>query len=137
MKSLRVCGGEPDVEVWRMDIGGMVKPGFERVQAAFAENLASRGEVGAACAAVVDNELVVDLWGGMADPDTGRQWQEDTIVNVFSTTKGVASMAVLHAAAHGLFGFDDAVADHWPEFAAGGKDAVTCLLYTSPSPRDS
>lgn len=108
-----------------MHIDGMVKPGFERVRAVFEENFVSRGEVGAACAAVVDNELVVDLWGGQADPKTNRPWEADTIVNVFSTTKGMASMAVLHAASHGLFGFDDLVADHWPEFAAGGKGAVT------------
>ena len=78
-----------------------------------------------ACAAVLDNQLVVDLWGGTADPKTGRAWEKDTIVNVFSTTKGMASMAVLHAASHGLFAFDDRVADHWPEFAAGGKEAIT------------
>lgn len=103
----------------------MVQPGFEKVREVFAENFASRGEVGAACAAVVDNELVVDLWGGHADPATNRAWERDTIVNVYSTTKGVASMAVLHAASHGLFAFDDAVAEHWPEFAAGGKESVT------------
>ena len=108
-----------------MDVGGMVKPGFERVQEVFEENFASRGEVGAACAAVVGNELVVDLWGGQADPKTNRLWESDTIVNVFSTTKGMASMAVLHAASRGLFGFDDLVADHWPEFAVEGKEEVT------------
>lgn len=108
-----------------MNIDGMVKRGFERVRAVFEENFVSRGEVGAACAAVVDNELVVDLWGGQADPKNNRPWESDTIVNVFSTTKGMASMAVLHAASQGLFGFDDLVADHWPEFAAGGKAAVT------------
>ncbi len=73
--------------------------------------VASRGEVGAACSAVVDNELVVDLWGGYADPKTKRAWESDTIVNVFSTTEGMSSMAVLHAASCGLFGFDDLVAD--------------------------
>ncbi len=108
-----------------MDIGGTVKPGFERVRSVFEENFASRGEVGAACAAVIDNELVVDLWGGQADPATNRTWASDTIVNVFSTTKGMASMAVLHAASVGLFNFDDRVAEHWPEFAQGGKEAVT------------
>lgn len=108
-----------------MEIGGTVKPGFESVRAAFEENFASRGEVGAACAAVVDNELVVDLWGGQADPATGRAWASDTIVNVFSTTKGVASMAMLHAASVGLFDFDDRVAEHWPEFAQGGKEDST------------
>lgn len=108
-----------------MEIGGTVKPGFESVRSAFEENFASRNEVGAACAAVVDNELVVDLWGGYADPATNRAWTSDTIVNVYSTTKGVASMAVLHAASVGLFDFDDRVAEHWPEFAQGGKEAVT------------
>jgi len=108
-----------------MDIGGFVEPGFEQVREIFAENFERRGEVGAACAAVIDNRLVVDLWGGQADPKTGRSWEQDTIVNVFSTTKGMASMAILHAASHGLFGFEDRVAEHWPEFAAGGKEAVT------------
>ena len=108
-----------------MEINGTVKPGFERVRAAFEQNFANGDEVGAACAAVVDNELVVDLWGGDADPGAGRPWEPDTVVNVFSTTKGVASMAMLHAASVGLFAFDDRVADHWPEFAQGGKDSVT------------
>jgi len=108
-----------------MDIGGFVKPGFERVRSVFEENFAHRGEVGAACSAVVDNEVVVDLWGGQSNPATNRTWKADTIVNVFSTTKGMASMAILHAASAGLFAFDDRVVDHWPEFAAGGKERVT------------
>ena len=108
-----------------MQVEGTVAPGFEHVREVFEDNFASRGEVGAACAAVIDNELVVDLWGGTANAKTGTPWAQDTIVNVFSTTKGMASMAVLHAASSGLFSFDDRVADHWPEFAAGGKEAVT------------
>ncbi len=71
-----------------MAIDGVVKAGFEAVRSAFEENFATRGEVGAACAVVVDNELVVDLWGGQADPKNDRAWASDTIVNVFSTTKG-------------------------------------------------
>ncbi len=108
-----------------MAIGGTVEPGFERVRAVFEQNFVERDEVGAACAAVVDNQLVVNLWGGSADPDTGRPWESDTVVNVFSTTKGMASMAILHAASHGLFAFDDPVAKHWPEFAAKRKHEVT------------
>ncbi len=104
---------------------GMVKPGFELVRAEFERNFAERGDVGAACAVVVDGQLVVDLWGGSADPKKDRPWTADTIVNVFSTTKGVATMAALHAASNGLFSFDDRVADHWPEFAANGKGDVT------------
>ena len=55
-----------------MTVNGTVKPGFERVRAAFEQNFSSGAEIGAACAAVVDNELVVDLWGGEADPATNR-----------------------------------------------------------------
>ena len=108
-----------------MTIHGTVAPGFETVRETFERNFASGAEVGAACAAVVDGELVVDLWGGYAEPRTKRLWERDTIVNVFSTTKGVASMAILHAASHGLFGLDDLVADHWPDFAENGKADIT------------
>ena len=108
-----------------MVVHGRVASGFEQVRRVFEQNFANGGEVGAACAAVVDNEVVVDLWGGDAEPRTGRTWDEDTIVNVFSTTKGVASIAMLHATSHGLFNFDDLVADHWPEFAANGKADIT------------
>ena len=108
-----------------MGIHGTVAPGFEKVRDVFQRNFDEGIEVGAACSAVVDNELVVDLWGGHAEPRTEREWDADTIVNVFSTTKGVASIAVLHAASHGLFSFDDPVSEHWPEFAANGKSNVT------------
>lgn len=108
-----------------MGIDGTVAPGFERVRDVFERNFAGGIEVGAACSAVINNELVVDLWGGYAEPKTERDWQHDTIVNVFSTTKGVASIAMLHAASHGLFHFDDRVSDHWPEFAANGKANIT------------
>jgi CubicO group peptidase (beta-lactamase class C family) len=108
-----------------MDIGGTVDPGFEQVREVFERSLAEGNEIGAACAAVVDNKLVVDLWAGLADPKTKQRWESDTVVNVFSTTKGMASMAILHAASKGRFGFEDRVVEHWPEFAAGGKEDVT------------
>ncbi len=108
-----------------MAIHGTVASGYERVRDVFEQNFREGREVGAACAAVVDNTIVVDLWGGDAEPRTARRWERDTLVNVFSTTKGVASIAILHAASHGLFNFDDRVSDHWPEFAANGKVDIT------------
>jgi hypothetical protein len=56
-----------------------------------------RNELGAAVAVVVENQLVVDLWGGTANPKTRQPWLEDTMVNMFSVTKGVAALAVAHA----------------------------------------
>ena len=69
-------------------VHGDVSPAYEAVRDAFAENFRSRGEVGAAVAVVIDSQVVVDLWGGSANPRQGRPWQRDTLVNLFSTTTG-------------------------------------------------
>jgi len=106
-------------------IDGRVAPGFESVRQVFEENFRSRNEVGAAVAVVVGNELVVDLWGGMANPEEGRLWREDTLVNMFSTTKGMSALAVAHAHSRRLFDYDEKVSVYWPEFAVGGKEDIT------------
>ncbi len=105
--------------------GGRVASGFESVREVFEENFRSRGEIGAAVAVVVGNELVVDLWGGMANPKEDRPWREDTLVNMFSTTKGMSALAVAHAHSRGLFDYDEKVATYWPEFAVNGKEDIT------------
>ena len=67
----------------------------------------------------------MDLWGGFRNGITQAAWEKDTLVTVFSTTKGIASLAVAVAASRGLLSYDAKVADYWPEFAQGGKDAIT------------
>ena len=106
-------------------IHGSVAPGFEKVREEFIRNFSERGELGAACAVYQHGRKVVDLWGGYRDHETKAPWQRETMVLVFSTTKGLASMAVAHAHAHGLFDYDDTVAHHWPAFAQNGKSAIT------------
>jgi CubicO group peptidase (beta-lactamase class C family) len=77
-------------------------------------------------AITVDGEMVVDLWGGTANRDAGESmpWEADTIINVWSTTKTVAALAMLMLADRGEIDLYAPVATYWPEFAAGGKDAV-------------
>jgi CubicO group peptidase (beta-lactamase class C family) len=104
---------------------GHVSPGFESVREAFAENFARRRELGAACAAYVDGEQVVDLWGGVRRADTGEPWQRDTMVIVYSATKGLAAMTLAIAHSRGWLDYDERVAAYWPEFAQHGKDRVT------------
>ncbi|HVR80079.1 MAG TPA: serine hydrolase domain-containing protein [Acidimicrobiia bacterium] len=108
-----------------VDICGRLASGYELVREAFAENFRSRGEVGAAVAVVVGNELVVDLWGGMANPRQNRPWAEDTLVTMFSTTKGMSGLATAHAHSRGLFDYDEKVSTYWPEFAQNGKEEIT------------
>jgi CubicO group peptidase (beta-lactamase class C family) len=106
-------------------VNGDVDEGYGKVADAFRGNLSSGQEVGAAVAVYRDGRKVVDLWGGFRDGFTRTPWEQDTIVNVFSTTKGVASLAVAVAASRGLIDYDAKVADYWPEFAQAGKGAVT------------
>jgi len=109
----------------RTDIQGTVARGFEPVRDVFRDNFTLRREIGAACAVYLRGEKVVDLWGGSRDEATGEPWEKDTLVLVFSTTKGMAATAVAVAHARGLFDYDDPVAKYWPEFAQQGKGAIT------------
>lgn len=104
---------------------GYVAPGFEKVKTVFEENFKKRKELGASCCVYHKGKKVVDLWGGIRDIETGEPWEEDTISIVFSTTKGVSSMAVAHAHSKGLFDYDDSVSKYWPEFAANGKENIS------------
>ena len=97
---------------------------FEAVKEAFAENLASGGEVGAPVAVMVDGKMVVDLWGGYADAARTRPWERDTIVNVYSTTKGMTALCAHRLVDQGLLDVDAPVAQYWPEFAQAGKEAL-------------
>jgi CubicO group peptidase (beta-lactamase class C family) len=103
----------------------VVAPGFEEVASEFAHNFEGRGELGAAVSVFWRGELVVDLWGGFRDPACSLPWQEDTLVMLFSMTKGIAAVALAMAHARGWLDYDAPVARYWPEFAAADKDALT------------
>ncbi|MFO7963843.1 MAG: serine hydrolase domain-containing protein [Desulfobacterales bacterium] len=109
-----------------MDIAieGFVAPGFERVKEAFAANWEGY-EVGASCAVVHKGKWVVDLWGGYRQRDLQKPWQKDTLVNVYSTTKGMAALTIAILVDEGRLDYDDRVVDYWPEFGANGKEKVT------------
>lgn len=107
-----------------MEVHGTMKPGFEGVGEAFKANFADGFEVGASVAVVHRGEMVVDIWAGHADEERSQDWREDTIVNVWSTTKTMMFLVVLALADAGELSLDDPVARFWPEFAANGKEAV-------------
>ncbi|MFI7227573.1 serine hydrolase domain-containing protein [Nonomuraea angiospora] len=100
-------------------------PRFSRVREVFERQLAEGAELGAAFAVHLDGELVVDLWGGVADRHTGRPWEHDTPAFAYSCTKAITATVLLQLAERGLVDVRGAVADVWPEFAARGKGAIT------------
>jgi len=111
-----------------MNDGGTCAPGFEEVRAEFERNFIERGEVGAAVCVTLDGEIVVDLWGGIADPVTGRAWERDTICVVWSCTKGATALCAHILVARGQLDLDAPVASYWPEFARNGKQEITVRM---------
>jgi CubicO group peptidase (beta-lactamase class C family) len=109
----------------RFTIQGHVSPGFEAVREAFAENFARRRELGGACSAFKDGEKVVDLWGGIRNKQTHDPWEKDTMVIVYSATKGLAAMTLAIAHSRGWLDYEERVSAYWPEFAQQGKGQIT------------
>jgi len=107
-----------------LQIDGWTAPGFDGVRTAFEKNFGEGLEVGAAFSAYHRGKLVADLWGGVADPETGRPWARDTIIGVFSTTKGAAAICAHKLAQEGKLEIDAPVAQYWPEFAQAGKEHI-------------
>jgi CubicO group peptidase (beta-lactamase class C family) len=114
-----------------VEIQGSCTSRFEKVRDAFEQNFAQRSEVGAAVAAWVDGELVVNLWAGSADAAGTRPWRVDTLATVLSGTKGLTSTCVHQLVERGELDLDAPVARYWPEFGQAGKEAITIAMVMS------
>ncbi|MBK8996770.1 MAG: beta-lactamase family protein [Myxococcales bacterium] len=104
---------------------GRYADGFEPVARTFADALARGAEIGAALSVYQRGVQVVDLWGGLADTTTGRAWERDTRIVVFSVTKGLAAMGMHLLADREVFDWDEPVATYWPELGQRGKHAIS------------
>jgi CubicO group peptidase (beta-lactamase class C family) len=112
-------------------IAGITDAKFARLREAFASNFASGLEHGGGVAVVLDGKLVVELWGGHADAAKTKAWQQSTLVNVWSCTKGVVALAMAMLVERGKLDYAAPVARWWPDFAARGKDKITLDLVLS------
>ncbi len=105
------------------EVHGSCDDRFDGVRESLARTLDGE-ELGASVAVDLDGEVVVDLWGGWRDEARTTPWTQDTIVNVWSTTKTVLALAALVCHDRGLLDVHAPVAEYWPEFAANGKEGV-------------
>eukprot|EP01125_Pyxidicula_operculata_P019275 TRINITY_DN6979_c0_g1_i1.p1 TRINITY_DN6979_c0_g1~~TRINITY_DN6979_c0_g1_i1.p1 ORF type:complete len:406 (-),score=99.52 TRINITY_DN6979_c0_g1_i1:107-1303(-) len=104
-------------------IGGSVAPGYELVRETFKNTFPPN--VGAACTVYVDGKKVVDLWGGYQNKKQQKEWNENTLVPVYSVTKSMTNLAVAKLVDQGRLNYGDPVAKYWPEFGQNGKEQVT------------
>jgi CubicO group peptidase (beta-lactamase class C family) len=114
------------------EILGICDARFSKVRDGFTANFAAGKEIGASVCVTVDGRPVVDLWAGHADKARTRAWHKNTIVNVYSTTKGLGAMCANLLADRGKLDLDAPVAKYWPEFAQAGKATLPvryCLTH--------
>jgi len=107
------------------DIHGQAISGFDGVRETFAENFSRRHELGGAVAVYRHGAPVVDLWGGVRNRVSGDPWERDTMVVIYSATKGLAAMTLALAHSRGWLDYEAPVSRYWPEFAQNGKAAIT------------
>jgi len=107
-----------------MSVEGHCDERFAAVREAFEQNLSQRGDIGACFAVTLEGEYVVDLWGGHQDAARTRPWREDTIINVYSTTKTMTFLCALLLADRGELDLNAAVTGYWPEFGTNGKETI-------------
>lgn len=120
-------------EALNVPVHGHCDEKFAAVREAFTQNLETGGDVGASFAFTVEGETVIDLWGGYKDEDKTQDWEENTIVNVFSTTKTMAALTVLMLADRGDIDLYAPVARYWPEFAQNDKEEIAVRHFLSHS----
>ncbi|MFX1425321.1 MAG: serine hydrolase [Promethearchaeota archaeon] len=107
-----------------IEIQGLCEPRFEAVKDAFMQNFEEGMEVGASFAVTINGKYVIDIWGGFKDKENTQPWEQDTICNVYSTTKVPTVLCTMMCVDRGLLDLDDPVAKYWPEFAQNGKEKI-------------
>jgi CubicO group peptidase (beta-lactamase class C family) len=111
------------VSILMADVSGTWDARFEPVRDALAQQL-ELDELGASIVVDVDDSVVVDIWGGWRDLERRQPWEQDTITNVWSTTKTITNLAALMLVDRGQLDVYAPVATYWPEFAVNGKDQI-------------
>ena len=107
------------------DIKGTISDArFEKMALILSDSIDAGEDVGASVCVTVGGETVVDIWGGHADEAKTTEWQEDTITNVWSTTKTMTFLSALVLVEQGKLDLYKPVADYWPEFAQNGKESI-------------
>lgn len=108
-----------------MKIKGHINNDYDEIADSFRKNFELHGEIGASLCIYHNNKKVIDIWGGHKDSARNEEWDENTVVPIFSASKAIAASCLAFCHSRRLFDYKDFVSDYWPEFAAGNKKEIT------------
>ncbi len=111
--------------VEQAQVQGTIEPGFEALRDLLEEQFAKGEHIGAGVSVYHHGRKVVDVWGGLANEDTKKPWERDTMAVSYSTTKGLTATCIHVLADRGIVDYQAPVAKYWPEFAQNGKEKIT------------
>ncbi len=109
-------------------VQGYCDPAFTKVQQTFINNFEKKRETGAAVSIVMEGKTVVDIWAGYSDFWKNRPWQQNTLANIYSSTKGITAICALRLIDQGRLDPDKTVAAYWPQFGKNGKEKITVRM---------
>lgn len=95
----------------------------------FEENFREREELGAAVSIWKGGEEVVSLAGGYCEREREKRWGRDTLVPVYSATKGPAAATMLHVLFRRGMGVETKVSEVWPDFPSEGASFADMLSH--------
>jgi CubicO group peptidase (beta-lactamase class C family) len=114
-----------------MNIKGTCEDKFLKVKELFDELHDTDREIGSSFAVYKDGDPIVDIWGGFSSKEKTKEWERNTLANVWSTTKGVAAITLAHAYENDLIDYEEKVCEYWPEFGCNGKEEITVGMLLS------
>ena len=114
-----------------MNIKGTCEGKFLKVKELFDELHNTDREIGSSFAVYKDGKPIIDIWGGFSSKEKTKEWEQNTLANVWSTTKGVAAITLAHAYENDLIDYDEKVCEYWPEFGCNGKEEITVGMLLS------
>ena len=116
-----------------IEVHGTWDEKFDPVIETFKQSLAAGLDTGASFCGTIEGETVIDVWAGHADKEKTQPWEKDTIINVYSSTKTMASLVMLMLADRGEIDFYEKVTAYWPEFGQNGKEGIEVRHFMSHS----
>ncbi len=104
-------------------ISGYCEEKYYSVKKIFENYFLKQDEIGASFAIYKEGKPLIDLWSGLKNKND-KKWEENTIVNVFSATKGIYEIAISILIDQNILDLEKPVSYYWDTFKQSNKREI-------------